>query len=139
VWIAEVNLHASIDLEARMLSHLGSLIPGQRPSQLFGQGSDRARNRFAHCLSSMASKCWPVLDASFPAVTYHARQVQQHGEARRTFHQSSDRGAAEPQDEIAFPVSWHRAVNDFCRALADHDLGRDEALASTACACPRHT
>jgi hypothetical protein len=36
-----------------MLGHLGSLIPGQRPSQLFGQGSDRARNRFAHCLSSM--------------------------------------------------------------------------------------
>src|SRR3954464_14946259 len=36
VGIAEVDLHASVDPQLRVLGHLRSLIPGQRSSQLFG-------------------------------------------------------------------------------------------------------
>src|SRR3981081_3979107 len=34
--IAEVDLHASVDLQAGVLGHLGPLIPGQRPAELLG-------------------------------------------------------------------------------------------------------
>ena len=35
-------------------------------------------------------------------------------------------------------TNWHRPVGRFRRASADHDLGRDKALAALACARPRH-
>jgi len=78
--------------------------------------------------SHTASAPWPgergaVLDAGLLAVARHARQAQEHGEARRALDESSDRGAADTQDEIAFPVSRHRTVGGFRRTLADHDLG----------------
>jgi hypothetical protein len=63
--------------------------------------------------------------------------MQQHSKARRALHQGADRGAAEAQDQITFPVSRHRTVGRLCRTLADHDLGKHEALASSARACPR--
>src|SRR5215212_5293307 len=44
VGIAEVDLHASVDPQLRMLAQLRSLIPGQRASQLLRQGGDRARD-----------------------------------------------------------------------------------------------
>ena len=64
--------------------------------------------------------------------------MQQHREARRALDQGADRRAAKAQDEVSFPVSRHGAIGCFRRTLADHDLGRDEALASPACARPRH-
>src|ERR1700684_1211605 len=44
VRIAEIDSHARLDLEARLLGHLSSLIPSQRPAQLLGQCDDRARD-----------------------------------------------------------------------------------------------
>ena len=40
VRIAEIDLDASVDLQACVLSHLSSLIPSQRPTQLLRQGDD---------------------------------------------------------------------------------------------------
>jgi hypothetical protein len=87
----------------------------------------------------MAGERRTILYASFLTVTYHARQVQQHGEPRRALDQCSNSGAAKTENEITFPVSWHRTVGDFYRALANHDLGRDEVLASPTRARSRHS
>ena len=139
VRIAEVDLHARIDLQARVLGHLGTLVPGQRSSQLLGQGGDRARDRLAYRLGSMAGERGAVLARGPLAVARHARQVQQHREARGALDERADRRAAEPEDEVPFPVARHRPVGGLRRTLADHDLGRDEALAPPAQARPRHT
>ena len=64
--------------------------------------------------------------------------MQQHREARRALDQRADRRAAQAEDEVSFPVSRHRPIGRFGGTLADHDLGRDEALAAPACARPRH-
>ena len=60
-WIAEVDLDSRIDLETTVLSHFGSLIPGQRTTQFFGQGDDGARDRIAHSFSSVSRERRPVL------------------------------------------------------------------------------
>src|SRR5215203_911398 len=137
--IAEVDLQTCIDLQARMLSHLRSLIPGQRSSQLLGQGGDRARDCLANSFGSMACERRTILYLGFPTVTCHARQVQQHGEPSRALDQRSDGRAAKTQNEITLPMSGHRTVGDFYRALANHDLGRYEVLASPTCARSRHS
>src|SRR3974390_2319890 len=82
VGIAEVDLDASIDLQACVLSHLSSLIPSQRPPQLLRQADDRSHNRIAHRLGTMSSERGSVLHASFVAMVPHARQVEQQSEAR---------------------------------------------------------
>src|SRR5215207_3735151 len=137
VRIAEVDLHACVDPEPRMLGHFGALVPGQRPPQLLGQGGDRARDRLAHGLGAMTGKGKPVLHASRLAVARHARQVQQHGEARGALHERADRRAAEAEDEVSFPVTGNSAISRLRRTLADHDLGPDKALAPPARARPR--
>src|SRR5215468_224831 len=48
VRIAEIDLDASVDLQACVLSHLSSLIPSQRLTQLLRQGDHRSRNGVAH-------------------------------------------------------------------------------------------
>jgi hypothetical protein len=68
----------------------------------------------------------------------HARQVQQQCEACRALYQSADRGTTKTQDEVSFPVARHGSIGCLRRTLADHDVGRDEGLASTARARPRH-
>lgn len=73
-----------------------------------------------------------VLDARLAIVAFQAGQMEQHGEARRTLDQRADRRAAKPEDKVAFPVPRHRPVIRFGRALADHDLGRHEALPALA-------
>lgn len=40
VGIAEVDGQSGVDAQLGVLGHLGSLVPGQRTSQLFGQGDD---------------------------------------------------------------------------------------------------
>jgi len=80
----------------------------------------------------MSGECRSVLHASFVAMFRHAWQVQQQSEARHAFYQGADRGTAKAQDEIPFPVARHGAINCPSRALAYHDLGRDEGLASPA-------
>ena len=60
----------------------------------------------------MAGERRTILYASFLTVTYHARQVQQHGEPRLALDQGSNGGAAKTENEITFPVSWHCTVGD---------------------------
>src|SRR5438477_10661464 len=138
VRIAEIDPHARIDLEARVLGHLSSLIPSQRPAQLLRQGDDRARNGITYGLGAMTGEWGPVLHASLVAMARHAWQVQQKSEARRALHQGTDRRTPKTQDEVSFPVARHDAINCHRRTLVDHDLGREEGLASPARARPRH-
>jgi hypothetical protein len=115
--IAEVDLQTCINLQARVLSHLGSLVPSQRSSQLLGQGSNRARDCLAYSFGSMAGERRTILYASFLTVTYHARQVQQHGEPRLALDQGSNGGAAKTENEITFPVSWLIMISDDTKFL----------------------
>src|SRR5690242_1322568 len=125
VRIAEIDLDASVDLQACVLSHLSPLIPSQRPAQLLRQSDNSSRNGVAHRLGTMSGERGSVLHASLMAMIHHTWQVQQQSEARHTFYQGADRGTAEAQDEVPFPVAGHCAINGLRRTLADHDLGRD--------------
>src|SRR6476661_2164420 len=102
VRIAEIDLDASVDLQACVPSHLSSLIPGQRSTQLLRQGDNRLCNGVAHRLGAMSSERGSVLHAGLAAMVGHAWQGQQQREARRTLNQGADRGTADPQDEVAF-------------------------------------
>jgi hypothetical protein len=53
------------------------LIPSHGPTQLLGQGDDRARNVVAHRLGTMSGKCGSVLQVRLLAMAGHAWQVQQ--------------------------------------------------------------
>src|ERR1700749_3713711 len=132
VRIAEIDLDASVDLQACVLSHLSSLIPGQRSTQLLRQGDNGFCNGVAHRLGAMSSERGSVLHASLVAMVHHAWQVQQQCEARHSFNQGADRGTANTQDEVAFPVARNGPINCLRWTLADHDLGRDEGLAPPA-------
>src|SRR6202041_3735438 len=107
VRIAEIDSHARLDLEARVLGHLSSLIPSQRPAQLLGQRDDRARDGVTYRLGAMTGEGGPVLHASLVAMARHARQVQQQREARRALHQGADRRTPKTQDKVSFPVARH--------------------------------
>ena len=96
------------------------------------------RDRLAYSLGSVASKGGAVLRTRFLAVLQHARKVQ-HREARGALHQRADRRAAQAKDEVPFPMAWHRPIDGLGRTLADHDLGRHEALTPPARARPWNT
>ena len=108
--IAEVDLHARIDLQAGVLGHLGPLIPGQRPAELLGQGDDRARDGVANRLGAMAGERGSVLHTRRAAMPCQAGKMQQHREPRRAFDEGADRRAAQAEDEISLPVSRHGAI-----------------------------
>jgi hypothetical protein len=74
--------------------------------------------------------------AGLPEVS-HARQMQQQGEAGAAFDERANRGAVETENQITFPVAWHRAVVGFRGPLTEHDFGAHKRFA-TACARPRH-
>ncbi|GAC1679664.1 MAG: hypothetical protein NVS9B2_30660 [Steroidobacteraceae bacterium] len=76
LWVAEVDLDTRIDLETIVLSHFGSLIPGQRATQLFGQVDDSARDRVAHGFSPVSRKRRSVLPAQSFAMPRQAGKVQ---------------------------------------------------------------
>ena len=107
----KIDLDATSTFRRALLSHLSSLIPSQRPTQLLRQGDNRSRNGVAHRLGTMSGECGSVLHASLVAMFRHARQVQQQSEARHAFYQGADRGTAKAQDEIPFPVARHGAIN----------------------------
>jgi hypothetical protein len=138
VRIAEVDAEPGVDAQLVVLCHLRSLAPGQRTSQLLGQGRDRARDRVANRLGTMPCERRAVLRPRPAAMARHRRQMEQHREARGTLDQRADRRAAEPEDQVALPVARHRPVRRLCRALADHHLGRDEGLAAAPDARSRH-
>ena len=68
----------------------------------------------------------------------HAGQVEQHRESGGAFDQCADRGAAESDDQVAFPVSRNRSVRSLGGPLADHDLGAYKLFAAAPAAGPRH-
>src|SRR5918995_1043565 len=86
----------------------------------------------------MASARRPVLWARRVTVARKAGKMEQHREAGCTLNQRSNRRAAKAQDEVSFPVPWHRPIGRFGRTLADPDLGRDKPLAAPADARPWH-
>ena len=59
VRITKIDVQARVDLQACVLSKLGSLIPGQGPTQLPGQGDDRASDSVAHRLSPCPARAGP--------------------------------------------------------------------------------
>jgi hypothetical protein len=82
--VAEVDRHLGRHGDLPVLGQLGSLIPGQGLSQLFGKSFDGCQK--------------PITNTDRTVV---AREVDQHGEPGLAFHQSSDRGpAVRPQDQI---------------------------------------
>jgi hypothetical protein len=44
-----------------MLSHLGPLVPGERPTELFGQRPDHPGDLVADGLGAVTRERWPVL------------------------------------------------------------------------------
>src|SRR6476469_5381472 len=52
--------NSGIDLEASVLRHLGPLVPGERPAQLFGQGDDGTRDRIATASAPCPASAGPL-------------------------------------------------------------------------------
>ena len=83
--------------------HLVALVPGQRPGQLGRQVLDRCGERVGDRLGLVVA----------------VGQRDQHQEPGRAFDQGRDRAHALAEDQVAFPVTGHRAVLGFGRAFAD--------------------
>ena len=49
-----------------------------------------------------------------------------------------NRRATQSDNQVTFPVAWHRPILCFGGALADHDCRSDELLAASSCTCPWH-
>ena len=122
-----------------MSRHLGALVPGERPAELVGQARHRLDDRIADRFGTVAGERRTVLHPRLEtAVTFHRREVQQHGEPRRALDERADRRLLQPDDEVALPVAGHRSVGGLGRSLADHDLWGDEVLALPLRPRPRH-
>ena len=121
-----------------MLSHLGALVPGQRAPQLLRQEGDCSGDGVPNGLCAMAGQCGAVLHTGDVAVTFHARQMQQNREARRSLDQRADRGTSQAQDQVTLPMTRNRPIVGFLRPLADHDLRGNEGLAPPPESRPRH-
>lgn len=102
--IAEVDLQASVNPKLDVLGHLRTLIPGQRLTESIGQARHRSCDGIAHGFGAMAGQCRTVLDALCSLITFHARQVQQHCEARGAFDERPDRGTPKSENKITFPM-----------------------------------
>ncbi|GHG36929.1 hypothetical protein GCM10017322_39650 [Paracoccus aerius] len=54
-------------------------------------------------LGTMTGKGWSILHGFARPMPFHARQVQEHGEAGRALDQCADRRTAETENEVALP------------------------------------
>ena len=115
-----------------MLSHLGSLIPGQRLTKRPGQLAHGVDDGRANGLCTVAGQWRAVLDPLPPLISLLARQVQQHREARAAFDESADRRAVQAKDEITFPMPRDRPVFDRRWPFTDHDGIAQEGLSTAA-------
>ena len=115
-----------------MLCHFRALIPGKGAPQLLGQRNHCSGDGIAHGFSAVTSESRPVLDALSRHISVHARQVQQHCEARGALHQRADCRTAQAKNEVAFPVSGDGPVLDLRRSLTDHNGFINEGLAALA-------
>ena len=128
--VAEVDWQSCCDSQLDVLSHLGTLIPCQRPTQLLRQCDDRASDGVSDRIRAVAGESRTVLYPGLPEAR-HAWQMQEHRESGAAFDEGTNRGAVQPENQIAFPVTRHGAVVRLRWSLRDHDLGADERLAST--------
>jgi hypothetical protein len=90
VRVAEVDLEPGVGLQLDVLGQFGSLVPGQRATQLLGQGRELGGDRGVDGFGSVAGQRWPVLHRVHDAVAFHRGQVQQHREPGRAFDQRPD-------------------------------------------------
>ncbi len=134
--IAEVDRQTVLDPQIGVTRHLGPPIPGQRSAELFWQRHDSGDDGVADRLSAVPGKWWTILHAWAFAVTGHRREVQEHREPRRAFHQRPDRRSVQPQDEVALSMARHGPIGGFDWPFADHHLGRDEGRPSAMNARP---
>src|ERR1035437_1208632 len=102
--------------------------------QLSGGGGDRVSNGFC----TVPGQRRTVLGPGRVTVACQARKVQKHRKPGGALDECPDRGAIEPQDEIALPVTRDSAILDLGRAFTDHDLRSDELLAARSGSLPRH-
>ena len=123
VRVAEVDRQPGVDAELCVLRHLRALVPCQGPAELRGQRDDRSRDGVANGLGAMPGQRGAVLDPRAAPWSSMRGERQQHRESGRAFHQGPDGGAAQSDDQVTFPVSWHRPVCGFGGALADQDVG----------------
>ena len=79
--------------------------------------------RFAHRDRAVAGQCRPVLRSRDGAVAVLSREVDEHREPGGAVDDGADRGAFQPDDEVAFPVARDGAVVGFGWTFADHHLG----------------
>ena len=96
-----------------MLSHLGALVPGQRAPQLLRQQGDCSGDGVSNGLCAMAGQCGAILYTGEVAVTFHARQMQQNREARRSFDQRATRGTSQAQNQVTLPMPGNRPIVRF--------------------------
>jgi len=61
-------------------------------------------------------------------VAVYRWQVQQHREPGGTLDEGADRGAAQPEDQIPFPVAGNGTVRGLLGPSVDPHLGADEML-----------
>ncbi|CAA0096447.1 Uncharacterised protein [Starkeya nomas] len=137
--IAEVDFQSALDAKPCVLSHLGSLTPGQRLTKRPGQFAHGLDDRRANGFSTVSGKRRAILDPLFTLIPLLARQVQQHRDARAAFDESADRRAVQAQDEIAFPMARDRPIFDRRWPFADHDGIAQEGLSTAAGPLARNT
>ena len=89
-------------------------------------------------LSSAPSGALSIVIENWPGPRNDFIATTPGGWERLALHQGADRRTPKTQDKVSFPVARHGAIGCLRRTLADHDLGRDEGLASPARARPRH-
>jgi hypothetical protein len=80
-----------------VLSHLGTLVPGQRSAQLLRQRDDRGGDGVSDGVRAVAGERRPVLDPGL-AEGRHAWQMQEHRESGAAFDEGANRGAVEPEN-----------------------------------------
>jgi hypothetical protein len=100
--VTELDLYAGINGELEVLSHLPTLIPGQRATQLLGQPQHRGGQRRPYLVRG------PSL----------GERKQQHL-AAVALDQGPDRAGPLAEDQVAFPMPRHRSVGRLGRPLAD--------------------
>ena len=114
VRVAEVDLHAGVDGEPDVLSHLLATVPGERPAELLGERETRS--------ASASRTCSGVRPRG---------QGDEQDVAGLTLDEGADRRAVGlADDEVALPVAGDRPVLDLGWPLAEQDHVRQFAARS---------
>jgi hypothetical protein len=80
-----------------VLSHLGTLVPGQPSAQLLRQRDDRGGDGVSDGFRAVAGERRTVFNPGL-AECRHAWQMQEHRESGATFDEGANRRAFEPEN-----------------------------------------